>query len=95
MYNDNQAPAEPNNTLFVRNLNWEIESKDLEEIFSQEAEIVSARVLWDRERQRSKGCGFVEFKDVETAQAVKEKMNEQEIAGRQVFIDFARKREAA
>jgi nucleolin len=93
--NADTTPAEPNNTLFVRSLSWDITSDDLLWIFTEHAEVVSAKVLWDREKNRSKGCGFVEFKDVETATRVREKFNGAELAGRKVFIDYARKREDA
>jgi len=89
------TPAEPNNTLFIRSLSWDITSDDLLQIFTEHAEVVSAKVLWDREKNRSKGCGFVEFKDIETANKVRDKFNGAELAGRKVFIDYARKRDAA
>ncbi|NUJ98246.1 RNA-binding protein [Candidatus Gracilibacteria bacterium] len=89
------TPAEPNNTLFIRSLSWDITSDDLLQTFTEHAEVVSAKVLWDRERNRSKGCGFVEFKDIETATTVKEKFNGAELGGRKVFIDYARKKDVA
>ena len=89
---ENQNP--PNNTIFIRSLSWNIQSNDLRDVFAQEAEVVKANVLWDRDTNRSKGCGFVEFKDVETATAMIEKFNGAELDGRKVFIDYARKRDA-
>ena len=82
-----------NNTIFIGGLSWNLQSEDLKNIFSEHAEVVSANVIFDRETNRSKGFGFVEFKTVEDATAIKEKFDGAELDGRKVFIDFARKRE--
>lgn len=79
-------------TIFIGGLAWAIESGDLERIFSEHATVVSAKVIFDREENRSKGFGFVEFEDEDTASAMKEKFDWQEIQGRKVFIDFAREK---
>ena len=81
-----------NKTLFIRGLAWAITSEDLKAIFAEHATVVSAKVLWDRERNRSKGCGFVEFETPEIAAEIKAKFDGAELGGRKVGIDFARER---
>ena len=56
----------PNKTLFIRGLAWAVESNDLDAFFKEQG-AASAKVLWDRERNRSKGCGFIECDSVEKA----------------------------
>lgn len=88
-----------NKTLFIRGLAWAITTDDLKSIFSDieiDGEKIScsnAKVLWDRERDRSKGCGFVDFDTPELAAKVKEKYDGAELGGRKVGIDFARPKE--
>ncbi|KAL5207991.1 hypothetical protein ABZP36_032426 [Zizania latifolia] len=53
--------------VFVGGLAWETPSKGLQEHFQQYGEILEAVVICDRETGRSKGYGFVTFRDPESA----------------------------
>jgi len=77
--------------LFVWGLDWSIRGKDLNEEFSKFGEVVFARVNLDREnKNRSKGFGFVVFANPEDAKKAQAEMNETELKGRVVRVDFAR-----
>ncbi len=57
--------------LFVGKLPYSTTDQDLTEIFAQVGQVVSAKVIMDRETGRSKGFGFVEFStDEEAANAI-------------------------
>jgi heterogeneous nuclear ribonucleoprotein A1/A3 len=72
-------------------LDWSIRGKDLNEEFSKFGEVVFARVNLDREnKNRSKGFGFVVFANAEDAQKAQAEMNEKELKGRVIRVDFAR-----
>ncbi|MCF7835164.1 RNA-binding protein [Candidatus Gracilibacteria bacterium] len=75
--------------LFVGGLNWKMRGRELNESFSQFGEVIFARVKLG-EDGRSKGFGFVEFKNAEDAAKAKEAMDEQELMGRTVKVDFAK-----
>lgn len=75
--------------LFVANLPWALRWKDLNEIFSEYGEVVYAKVILDRETRRSKGFWFVEFVNADDAAKAVEEMNEADINGRTIKIDFA------
>lgn len=51
-----------------------------------------ARIIWDRELNRSKGFGFVEMQDEEGAKMVIEQLNDQELDGRRLKINIAEER---
>lgn len=76
--------------LFVGGLNWKLRGEQLREAFSQFGEVVFARVVLDRETRRSKGFGFVEFANAQDATRAQEAMNEQELEGRVIRVDFAK-----
>jgi len=80
------------NKLFVAGLPWAINNDSLRELFSQYGEITEAVVIMDRETQRSKGFGFVTFKNAEDAKAALD-MNEKEVDGRTLVVNVARPRE--
>lgn len=76
--------------LYVGNLPWTVDDQQLGELFSQAGEVVSARVIIDRARNRSKGFGFVEFNDADTAQKAIEMFHEYEMDGRKLVVNEAR-----
>ncbi len=79
-----------NRKLFVGNLPWEMRGKDLAEVFTEFGEVEFATVVLDRETKKSKGFGFVTFVNLEDAKTALTKTNEQELAGRKVFVSYAK-----
>jgi nucleolin len=75
--------------LFIANLPWALRGKDLKEIFSEYGEVAYAKVILDRETGKSKGFGFIEFVNAEDAAKAVQDMNEAEINGRSIKLDFA------
>ena len=82
-----------NNKLFVGNLPWSVDDQKLEELFSSYGELVSARVVTDRESGRSRGFGFVEYADDAAAQAAIEAMDGENVDGRDITVSVARPKE--
>ena len=80
--------------LFVGGLPWKIRGAELREFFSSYWEIVFASVKLDRETRRSRGFGFVEFENAEDAFRAKEELDETEMEGRTIKVDFAIERPA-
>lgn len=80
------------NKLFVAGLPWSINNDSLRELFASYGEITEAIVITDRETQRSKGFGFVTFKNQEDASKALD-MNGKDIEGRTLVVSIARPRE--
>ncbi len=79
--------------LFVGSLPWAIDDAQLEELFTEFGQVVSAKVIIDRDTNRSKGFGFVEFDDDAAAKAAIDKLNNSEINGRSIVVNEARPKE--
>ena len=79
--------------LFVGNLPWSVNWQALKDIFSEYGEVVFARVIRDRDTGRSKGFGFVEFASEEDAAKAKDALNEAEVDGRKIRVDYAVERQ--
>ncbi len=77
-------------TIFVSNLAYGLETKDLISAFSTYGEITDAKIIKDRESGRSKGFGFVTFITPDQAKEALD-MNGKELQGRTVRVNFARK----
>ena len=79
-----------NKKLYVGNLPYSVSSDDLKGLFSEFGEIVDAVVITERDSGRSKGFGFVEFSSIEEAKKAIDAMNQKEMEGRKLVVNFAR-----
>ncbi|MBP7647314.1 MAG: RNA-binding protein [Comamonas sp.] len=82
-----------NNKLYVGNLAYSVRDNDLEQAFSEFGNVVSAKVMMERDTGRSKGFGFVEMSSEAEAQAAINGLNEQQLGGRNLMVNVARPRE--
>ncbi len=79
--------------LFIGNLSFKATEGDLQELFSQAGEVISTRVITDRESGRSRGFGFVEMSSREEAEKAIELFNNYSLNGRNIAVNEARPRE--
>jgi RNA recognition motif-containing protein len=80
--------------LYVGNLPFQVESWDLEQLFSQFGAVQSAQVVVDRDTGRSRGFGFVEMASAAEAQAAVDELHDRDYQGRRLTVNEARPREA-
>lgn len=76
--------------LYVGNLSYQMTDADLESSFAQFGAVNSAKIIMDRETDRSKGFGFVEFSSNEEGEAAIEGLNGKEVSGRSLVVNEAR-----
>src|SRR5260370_6477986 len=79
--------------LYVGNLSYQVDSSELEQLFTQHGQVVSAQIINDRDTGRSKGFGFVEMANDGEADAAIQALNGQEHGGRALTVNEARPRE--
>jgi RNA recognition motif-containing protein len=75
--------------LYVGNLSFRMADQDLQDLFAQKGEVLSAKIIMDRDSGRSKGFGFVEMGSQEAAEACIEAFNGQEVEGRTLRVNVA------
>lgn len=76
---------------FVKNFGEDMTDEKLHEMFSAFGEITSAKVMQD-ENSRSKGFGFVCFREAEEAEIAANNMNGIDYGGRQLYVGRAQKK---
>lgn len=76
--------------LYVGNLPYGVRDHDLQQAFAQFGNVVSAKVMMERDTGRSKGFGFVEMGSNEEASAAIHGMNSQPLGGRSLVVNEAR-----
>lgn len=79
--------------LFVGSLAWGTTDDTLQAHFASVGTVASAKVVTDRDSNRSRGFGFVEYDDDKEADAAVEKLNNSELDGRTITVSEARPRE--
>ena len=79
------------NKIYVGNLPFSVDEQELHQMFEQFGEIESANLIIDRASGRSKGFGFVSFKD-KGAMSKALSMNDTEVNGRKLRVNEARER---
>ncbi|MDB5144781.1 MAG: RNA-binding protein [Mucilaginibacter sp.] len=75
--------------IFVGSLPFKLEEADLKELFEAFGEVISVKIINDRESGRSKGFGFVEMTDDEAAKKAIADLNGSEVAGRNIVVNQA------
>ena len=79
--------------LFVGSLAYAVTDDQLKEFFSSAGTVASAKVIMDRDSNRSKGFGFVEMSSDEEAKKAISELNGKELEGRAITVAEARPRE--
>jgi cold-inducible RNA-binding protein len=80
--------------LFVGGLPYAMTDDQLQALFAPVGNVVSAKVIVDRETNRSKGFGFVEMGSDDEAKAAVDQVNGKEVEGRTINVSEARPQEA-
>ena len=79
--------------IFIAGLNYNMSEADLGEVFAAYGEVVSVKIIMDRETGRSKGYGFVEMADDEAGDKAIAALNEVDMDGKTLSVSVARPRE--
>ncbi|ORX56436.1 hypothetical protein DM01DRAFT_1334918 [Hesseltinella vesiculosa] len=83
------ATVRGSRVVFVGNIPFEFTEEQLIDVFKEVGPVASFRLLFDRESGRPKGYGFCEYYDAETAASAVRNLNNYELSGRQLRVDFA------
>ena len=78
--------------IYVGNLSYRMDDKDLEGIFAKFGAVKSAKVIMDRETGKSKGFGFIEMEDSAAGTKAIEALNGNENEGRTLRVNEAKPR---
>lgn len=78
--------------IYVGNLSWSMTDEDLSNLFTPYGVVTSGKILKDKMSGRSKGFGFVEMEDDESARAAISNLNETEVMGRKLIVNESQPR---
>jgi cold-inducible RNA-binding protein len=78
--------------LFVGSLPWSVDDNSLQETFEAHGNVVSAKIVKDRDTGRSRGFGFVEMENSTDATNAINALNNSELKGRNIVVNKANPR---
>lgn len=78
--------------LYVGNMNFRAVEDDLGDLFAQYGNVVSVKIISDRETYRSKGFGFVEMEEKSAADEAIQALNDSVWMDRKLVVNIARER---
>jgi cold-inducible RNA-binding protein len=79
--------------LFIGKLPYRLSEEELRGLFEEFGALKSCKIVIDRELNRSKGFGFVEFESKESGEAAIKEMDGKEVMGREIVVNEARPQE--
>ena len=76
--------------IYVGNLSYNMTEAELEELFGEFGTVTSARIISDRDTQRSKGFGFVEMSEKAEAEEAIKQLDGKDVGGRNLRVNEAK-----
>ncbi|KAK0549972.1 hypothetical protein OC846_002589 [Tilletia horrida] len=83
------APPRGSHVVFVGNIPYDMTEEQLTNVFREVGNVVAFRLVFDRDTGKPKGYGFCEYEDPETAKSAVRNLNDVDVGGRQLRVDFA------
>jgi RNA recognition motif-containing protein len=82
-----------NKKLYVGGLAYSVTDDQLRQLFVSHGSVESAKVITDRESNRSRGFGFVEMSTQEEAEKAISALNGTQLDGRSLTVNMSKPRE--
>jgi RNA recognition motif-containing protein len=76
--------------IYVGNLSFGTTDRSLTDLFATYGEVISAKVILDRESNRSKGFGFVEMSNDAAGEEAIRQLNGRDFDGRNLKVNVAK-----
>ena len=77
-------------SIYVGNLSFSTDQAELQNLFSNYVEVISANVISDRETGQSRGFGFVEMESESAANSAISALNGSDCNGRNLKVNLSK-----
>ncbi|KAL6714680.1 hypothetical protein ACLMJK_008105 [Lecanora helva] len=75
--------------IFIGNIPYGLTEEQIVHTFSTAGQVLNFRLVYDNDTGRPKGFGFAEFADTDSAASAVRNLNNYEIMGRELRVDFS------
>jgi len=76
--------------IYIGNLSYDVSEEKIKELFSKFGEVSSVKIITDQYSGRSKGFGFVEMNDKDSADKAIQELNGTDVLGRDIKVNLAK-----
>ncbi|MEX2231343.1 MAG: RNA-binding protein [Cyclobacteriaceae bacterium] len=76
--------------IYVANVPFKASEQELKELFEEYGEVSSAKIIMDKETQRSRGFAFIEMADDSSARQAISKLNGFSFLGKDLVVNEAK-----
>ncbi|KAL8816047.1 MAG: hypothetical protein Q9191_008390, partial [Dirinaria sp. TL-2023a] len=83
------ASEKPGRVVFIGNIPYGLTEEQIVHILSSVGQVLNFRLVYDNDTGRPKGFGFAEFNDTDAAASAVRNLNNHEVMGRQLRVDFS------
>mmetsp|Transcript_53043 Transcript_53043/g.158743 ORF Transcript_53043/g.158743 Transcript_53043/m.158743 type:complete len:361 (-) Transcript_53043:120-1202(-) len=88
-HGDQQKGQQQKHDIFVGNLAFSTTEEQLHQAFSEIGKIIKVRMVTDLETGKPRGFAFIEFEDPQAALSAIRNMNDYELNGRRIRVNFS------
>lgn len=75
--------------VFIGNIPYGVSEEQIVDIFGRAGQVLSFRLVYDKETGQPKGFGFLEYADVDAAASAVRNLNDSELNGRTLRVDYS------
>lgn len=75
--------------IYIGNIAYTMTADELKDLCTPFGNVISAKIITDRATGKSKGYGFVEFDNEESAQKAIKELNDTQVKGRNIKVNNA------
>jgi RNA recognition motif-containing protein len=79
-------------TIYIGNVPYSMKETDIEQLFADYGTVLSVKIITDKFTHRSKGYGFIEMENETEAESAIDKLNGQDVLGRNLKVSRANPR---
>ncbi len=80
--------------VYIGNISYSMTPEEIKEVFLPYGNVLSVKIITDKQTGRSKGYAFVEMENDDEAQNAIKALNETEVKGRNVKVNSAHRKES-
>lgn len=80
--------------IYIGNLPYKLTEDELGDLFDEFGEVISAKIIVDKESGRSKGFGFISMASADDAKRAIEDLDGMELKGRSIKVSEAKPKSA-
>ncbi|KAL1616580.1 putative polyadenylation factor subunit 64 [Diplodia seriata] len=82
-------PEKGGRVVFIGNIPYGVSEELITETLSRVGQVLNFRLVYDKDSGRPKGFGFAEFSDAEDAASAVRNLNDYELMGRKLRVDYS------